>query len=97
MMWSECSLRIFDSHGWPVSSCGQRRLRSDWVDAHMSESTFSHIAAHMITKTLKSFIFESYLTITKTRLFKYNANFTTKKGKFSDKKNSDIFIFLLKT
>ena len=29
--------------------------------------------------------------ITKTRLFKYIENFTTKKGKFSDKKNSDIF------
>ena len=29
--------------------------------------------------------------ITKTCLFKYIENFTTKKGKFSDKKNSDIF------
>ena len=29
--------------------------------------------------------------ITKTRLFKYTENFTTKKWKFSDKKNSDIF------
>ena len=33
---------------------------------------------------------------TKTSLFKYNENFTTKKWKVSDK-NSDIFIFLLKT
>ena len=33
---------------------------------------------------------------TKIRLFKYIENFTTKKWKFSDK-NSDIFIFLLKT
>ena len=30
-------------------------------------------------------------TITKTRLFKYIENFTTQKGKFSDKKISDIF------
>ena len=30
-------------------------------------------------------------TITKTSLFKYIENFTTPKGKFSDKKNSDIF------
>ena len=30
-------------------------------------------------------------SITKTRLFKYIENFTTKKGNFSDKKNSDIF------
>ena len=29
--------------------------------------------------------------ITKTRLFKYIENFKTKKGKFSDKKKSDIF------
>ena len=29
--------------------------------------------------------------ITKTRLFKYIENFTTKKINFSDKKNSDIF------
>ena len=29
--------------------------------------------------------------VTKTRLFKYIENFTTKKGKFSGKKNSDIF------
>ena len=34
--------------------------------------------------------------ITKTRLFKYIENFTTKNWKFSDK-NSDIFKFLLKT
>ena len=35
--------------------------------------------------------------ITKTCLFKYIENFTTKKGTVSDKKKSDIFIFLLKT
>ena len=29
--------------------------------------------------------------ITKTCLFKYTENFTSKKCKFSDKKNSDIF------
>ena len=29
--------------------------------------------------------------ITKTRLFKYTENFTTKNDNFSDKKNSDIF------
>ena len=37
-----------------------------------------------------------YVSITKTRLFKYIANFTTKKWKFSDKKNLILFIFLLK-
>ena len=38
----------------------------------------------------------SGVSITKTRLFKYIEKFTTKNWKFSDK-NSDIFIFLLKT
>ena len=36
------------------------------------------------------------LIITKTRLFKFIENFTSKNGKFSDK-SSDIFIFPLKT
>ena len=31
------------------------------------------------------------MVITKTRLFKYKENFTSKNWKFSDKKNSDIF------
>ena len=31
------------------------------------------------------------LYITKTRLFQYTENFTTKKGKFQIKKNTDIF------
>ena len=31
------------------------------------------------------------VNITKTRLFKYIENFTSKNWKFSDKKNSDIF------
>ena len=36
-------------------------------------------------------------TITKTRLFKYTENFTSKNRKFSDKKNLKFFIFPLKT
>ena len=35
--------------------------------------------------------------ITKTRLFKYTENFTTKKWKFSDKTILIFFLFLLKT
>ena len=35
-------------------------------------------------------------TITKTCLFKYTENFTTKKWKFTDKKSIIFFIFLLK-
>ena len=38
----------------------------------------------------KSTALDTY--ITKTRLFKYIENFTTKNGKISRKKNSDIFL-----
>ena len=37
-----------------------------------------------------------YLNITKTRLFKYTENFTTKKWTFSDKKKFDIFLISAK-
>ena len=49
--------RILDSLGCKVSSCGQRRLWSDCVDAqadlslcwaHMSSGTFSHVAAGIL-------------------------------------------------
>ena len=47
---------ILDNQGWKVSSCRERRLWSDCADtqidlrlrwAHMSESTFPHIAAQI--------------------------------------------------
>ena len=38
----------------------------------------------------------SHDNITKTRLFKYIENFTTKNWKFSDKNSDIFFIFLLK-
>ena len=50
--------------------------------------------------TLTWLVIATAIIIMKTGLLKYIENFTTKKGKFSDKKkkkNSDIFIFLLKT
>ena len=52
--------RILDSLGCKVSSCGQRRLSSDCADAqtdlsllwaHLSEGTFSPIAAHIAMDT----------------------------------------------
>ena len=42
------------------------------------------------TNDLLEFI-DRYITNTCICLFKYTENFTTKKGKFSNKKNSDIF------
>ena len=50
----------------------------EWYEA------YSGAPAHVSTTP------DSILLITKTRLFKYIENLTTKKGKFSGKKNSDI-------
>ena len=48
----------------------------------------------MVNKSLKDwslFSEKNKIFITKTRLFKYIENCTTKEGNFSDKKKSDIF------
>ena len=49
----------------------------------------NQIAQHDLSLLLGAYKVR-FLNITKTRLFKYIENFTTKKGKFSDK-NSNIF------
>ena len=46
-----------------------------------------HLTTYMITS----------VSLHKTPLFKYTENLTTKNWRFSDKKKSEIFIFLLKT
>ena len=71
-------MRIADAHA-DLSLC--------W--AHMSKDKFL-VAARLLVclKLLK----ELQTVITKTRLFKYIENFTTKNWKFSDK-NSDIFSY----
>ena len=49
------TVRILHSQGCKVSSCGQRRLKSDCADAqadlslrwaHMREGTFTHVVTH---------------------------------------------------
>ena len=45
---------------------------------------------YLFTNQGPLYIVYNHIVITKTRLFEYIENFTTKKGKFSDKK-SDIF------
>ena len=42
------------------------------------------------------YIYNRIWTITKTRLFEYIENFSTKNLKFSDKNSDFVFIFLLK-
>ena len=81
-------------------------LRADWEGTdqtvHMSEDTLLHT---LYLKSQDFYVFNSFLaflcpkksTITKTRLFKCTENFTTKKWKFSEKKNLIFFIFSLKT
>ena len=46
--------------------------------------------AYVCVIAVQHFLNDSH-GITKTRLFKYTENLTTKKWKFSEKKNSDIF------
>ena len=53
-VWSESSLCIHWVANNPVSSCGQRRLWSDWADlnlrwAHCWFCWFCHAAAHLIS------------------------------------------------
>ena len=43
------------------------------------------------------YVYSVIVRITKTRLFKYIENFSSKNLKFSDKKTVIFFIFLLKT
>ena len=51
----------------------------------------------MVSKHLPQNAERLKATITKTRLFKYTENFTTKQRKFSDKNSDFFFLFLLKT
>ena len=60
------------------SDCAKAQVDLDLRWAHMSEHRFSDVVAHIEN-------------ITKTCLFKYNENFTTKKNENFLIKNSDIF------
>ena len=51
----------------------------------------------VLLKILWTYIYVKMVFITKTRLFKYIENFTSKNWKFSDKKTLIFFLFLLKT
>ena len=63
-----------------------------WIEDRTWVVISYEIYEKSIRYTGKSFQCILYLYITKTRLFKYTEFFTTKKWKFSDKKNSDIFL-----
>ena len=62
------------------------------------------VVSYHVNHNISSYNIYSYVNyvvrgfnITKTRLYKYTENFTTKKWKFSDKKILIFFILLLKT
>ena len=66
-VWSESSLGAFWIAKDAVSTCGQRRLWSDHMDAqanlsllwaHMSEGTFSHVTAYMFYPFMPSGLFK---------------------------------------
>ena len=77
---------------------GSAEIHNFTIDFFFKGSAEIHNFTTAISKTVKSHNFTTDVSravlkffITKTRLFKYIEHFTTKKGKFSDKKNSDIF------
>ena len=75
-----CSRRSLRSACAPTrSDQGFRCAPEDALDAWLSTECLAKILLGL----------DGY--ITKTRLFKYIEHFTTKTGKFSDKKKSDIF------
>ena len=68
----------------------RRRTNSDWTDAtHEDTDEQRRTATDELCET-SPLILINLQNITKTRLFKYTENFTTKKWKFLDK-NSVIF------
>ena len=76
---------------YKVDQNGCLVLWNNWAQTlHVKIRTYSKLLGNM--RILHNFIisYEQTLNktepITKTRLFKYVENFTTKKGKFSDKK-----------
>ena len=86
------------SHPWlskmfPVKILIRLRIRAGWSEpcwTHMSEGTFSDVAAHICLDKKRGLGLLGWY-ITKTCRFKYIENFTTQNCKFSDKKKSDIF------
>ena len=63
---------------------------SDFIGLRFSSSSFWKIQELRNPTIVRRWFHMWLLFITKTRLFKYIENFTTKKGIFSDK-NTDIF------
>ena len=77
--WSEHSLPAYKAIDYSRLYGRTRKTQHVRGAGWTVTSLFPYNMGHFLT-----------LLITKTRLFKYIENFTTKKGKFSDKKKSDI-------
>ena len=73
-----------------LATLSKRNLKVGPTWSMVSPTIQTAIVRHRL---LKQILYDGTIStpITKTRLFKYIENFTTKKGKFSDKKRSVIF------
>ena len=109
-VWSESSLGAFwigkdakflheGNEDW--TDCTQTQADLSLRRAHTSQDIFSYVAVLLMIRKQNANVWRRFqcnlIRITKTCLFKYIENFTTKKWKFSDKKILIFFIFLLKT
>ena len=69
-------------------------MQVKWKSERVPDKTALHV---LLLFFLSLYCKDPAQTITKTCLFKYTENFTTKKWKFTDKKFWYFFIFLPKT
>ena len=94
-----CMCVCFSSYGPPRLLFGFFRLHTIFNQSIRTPQLHTISLLKLNLFVLKPVICQrtADLGITKTRLFKYTENLTTKKWKFSDKKNLIFLIFLLKT
>ena len=79
-IWSNINFPLFLANSYSTSN------KSSWTgNNYCIKHYFFYLIILVIAPDKADF------AITKTRLFKYIENFTSKNWKFSDKKNSDIF------
>ena len=74
---------------WYLTPC-KTSVSLSFLNWIKNEMIFYHISELMLATLIHRYDQKSFHFITKTRLFEYIENFTTKNWKFSDK-NSDIF------
>ena len=96
-VWSFTTTKVYPPYSFAcsISLSGLQIMHRLWNVKAFIPDCLSKIGYYIFGVNFKRQSFWRF--ITKTCLFKYIENFTTKKGKFSDKKILIFFIFLLKT